>query len=73
VWFAYGCWQQRPPWLLALASFLMLNALTATNFLAPHLGWNVLQSYLYFGALLMLFVLMRLARNVTNNVAEPTP
>ena len=73
VWFAYGCRQQRPPWLLALASFLTLNALTATNFLAPHLGWNVLQSYLYFGALLMLFVLMRLARNVTNGVAEPTP
>ncbi len=73
VWFAYGCWQHRPPWLLALASFLTLNALTATNFLAPYLGWNVLQSYLYFGALLMLFVLMRLARNVTNNVAEPTP
>jgi hypothetical protein len=50
-----------------------LNALTATNFLAPHLGWNILQSYLYFGALLMLFVLMRLARNVTNGVADPVP
>lgn len=73
TWFAYGCWQQRPPWLLALASFLTLNALTATNFLAPHLGWNVLQSYLYIGALLMLFVLMRLARNVTNDVTDPVP
>lgn len=73
VWFAYGCWQSRRPWLLALASFLTLNALTSTNYLAPYLGWNVLQSYLYFGALLMLVVLMRLARNVTNNVAEPTP
>jgi len=73
VWFAYGCWQRRPPWLLAVATFLTLNALTATNFLAPHLGWNVLQSYLYIGALLMLFVLMRLARNVTNGVANPTP
>jgi len=73
VWFAHGCWQQRPPWLLGIASFLTLNALTATNFLAPHLGWNVLQSYIYFGALLMLFVLMRLARNVTSGVAEPTP
>jgi alpha-1,2-mannosyltransferase len=47
--------------------------LTSTNFLAPYLGWNVLQSYLYFGALLMLVVLMRLARNVTNNAAEPAP
>ena len=73
VWFAYGCWQQRPPWLLALASFLTLNALTSTNFLAPHLGWNILQSYLYFGALLMIFVLMRLARNVTNGVVDPAP
>ena len=62
----------RRGWL-ALASFLTLNALTATNFLAPYLGWNVLESYLYFGALLMLFVLMRLARNVTNNVTDPTP
>jgi hypothetical protein len=73
VWFAYGCWQRKAPWLLALASFLTLNALTSTNFLAPHLGWNALQSYLYFGALLMLFVLMTLARNVTNGVADPTP
>lgn len=73
VWFAYGCWQRKLPWMLALASFLTLNALTSTNFLAPHLGWNVLQSYLYFGALLMLFVLMKLARNVTNDVAEPAP
>src|SRR5579875_523642 len=73
IWFAYGCWQSKRPWLLAIATFLTLNALTATNFLAPDLGWNVLQSYLYFGALLMLFVLMRLARNVTNGVTEPAP
>lgn len=73
IWFAYGCWQRRPPWLLAIATFLTLNALTATNFLAPHLGWNAFQSYMYFGALLMLFVLMRLARNVTNGIAEPAP
>lgn len=73
IWFAYGCWQRRAPWLLAIATFLTLDALTATNFLAPHLGWNALQSYMYFGALLMLFVLMRLARNVTNNVADAVP
>jgi hypothetical protein len=73
IWFAYGSWQTKRPWLLALASFLTLNGLTATNFLAPWLGWNILQSYLYFGALLMMFVLMRLARNVTNNIADPVP
>jgi hypothetical protein len=73
IWFAYGCWQQKRPWLLAIASFLTLNALLSTNYLAPYLGWNIVQSYLYFGALLMLFVLMRLARNVTNNAAEPVP
>jgi hypothetical protein len=73
VWFAYGCWQQRRPWLLAAATFLTLNALGATNYLAPYLGWNVLQSYLYFGALLMLVVLMRLARNVTKGAADPVP
>jgi hypothetical protein len=73
VWFAYGRAQQKRPWLLALASFLTLNALTSTNYLAPYLGLNILQSYIYFGALLMIFVLMRLARNVTNNVAEPLP
>ncbi|HTV08228.1 MAG TPA: glycosyltransferase family 87 protein [Candidatus Aquilonibacter sp.] len=73
VWFGYGCRQRRPPWLLAIASFLTLNGLTATNFLAPHLGWNILQSYLYFGALLMIFVLMKLARNVTSGAAEPVP
>lgn len=73
AWFAYGSAQQKRPWLLALASFLTLNALTSTNFLAPHLGFNILQSYLYFGALLMMFVLMRLARNVTHGNAEPLP
>jgi hypothetical protein len=73
IWFAYGSAQQKRPWLLALASFLTLNGLTSTNFLAPYLGWNILQSYLYFGALLMMFVLMRLARNVTHNVADPLP
>jgi alpha-1,2-mannosyltransferase len=73
TWFAYGCWQTRRPWLLGLATFLTLNALTSTNYLAPYLGWNILQSYLYFGALLMMFVLMRLARNVTNNIAQPVP
>ena len=73
VWFAYGCWQRKSPWMLALASFLTLNSLLSTNYLAPYLGWNVLQSYMYLGALLMLFVLMRLARNVTNHTPNPVP
>lgn len=73
VWFAYGSAQVKRPWLLALATFLTTNALLSTNYLAPYLGWNVLQSYIYFGALLMLFVLMRLARNLTNGAASPTP
>ena len=65
VWFAYGCWQQKSPWLLGVAFFLTMNFLAATNLLADKRGWNVLQSYMYFGALLLLFVLMRLARRVT--------
>jgi len=65
VWFAYGCWQRKSPWLLGVAFFLTMNFLAATNLLADRRGWNVLQSYMYFGALLLLFVLMRLARRVT--------
>lgn len=65
VWFAYGCWQRKSPWLLGLAFFLTMNFLAATNLLADRRGWNVLQSYMYFGALLLLVVLMRLARRVT--------
>ncbi|HSU96571.1 MAG TPA: glycosyltransferase family 87 protein, partial [Gemmatimonadaceae bacterium] len=51
VWFAYGSAQEKRPWVLALATFLTTNALLSTNYLAPYLGWNVLQSYIYFGAL----------------------
>ncbi|HZL27867.1 MAG TPA: glycosyltransferase family 87 protein [Acidobacteriaceae bacterium] len=69
VWFAYGCWQRKGPWLLGVAFFLTMNFLAATNLLADRRGWNVLQSYMYFGALLLLFVLMRLARRVTRGDA----
>jgi alpha-1,2-mannosyltransferase len=62
VWFSYGCWQERRPWLLGLSFFLIANFLDFFNLLWSKPGWNVLQSYLYFGALLLVFLLMRLAR-----------
>ncbi len=66
TWFGYGAWQPRTPWLLALAAFLTMNALSPIHqFLSMHAVWNVLQSYLYFGALLLVFLLMRLARTET--------
>lgn len=65
AWFAYGRFQQRRPWLLGTSAFLCGNALLASNYLAPLRGWNVLQSYLYFSALLLLALLFRAARAVT--------
>jgi alpha-1,2-mannosyltransferase len=65
AWFAYGCWQTKRPWLLGVAFFLTMNFLAATNLLADKRGWNLLQSYMYFGALLLMGLLMRLARRVT--------
>jgi alpha-1,2-mannosyltransferase len=70
TWFAYGCWQQKRPWLLATAFFLTMNFLAATNLLAAKPGWNLLQSYMYIGALLLLYVLMRFARNVTQGIEQ---
>jgi alpha-1,2-mannosyltransferase len=69
AWFAYGCWQQKRPWLLGIAFLLTMNFLAATNLLADKPGWNLLQSYMYIGALLLLVVLMRLARRVTRGEA----
>jgi alpha-1,2-mannosyltransferase len=63
-WFAYGCWESKRPWLWGLSFFLCANFLAATNLLADKRGWNVLQSYMYFGALLLIALLMRLARRV---------
>ncbi|MGI4854564.1 MAG: glycosyltransferase 87 family protein [Janthinobacterium lividum] len=71
LWFAYGSPQAKRPWLLALAAFLTLNALLGFNKLAPFHGWNVLQSYMYLGALLLVGVLMRTARAVTRDDANP--
>ena len=67
TWFRYGAWQARRPWLLATAAFLTCNALSPIHqLLSGRVGWNVLQSYLYFGALLLVFLLMRLARTETH-------
>ncbi len=73
TWFAYACWQGRRPWLLGLAAFLTMNALLGFNRLADWHGWNVLQSYMYFGALLLVAVLMRTARAVTRGDVNPVP
>jgi hypothetical protein len=65
AWFAHACWWQKRPWILAIAVFLCFNFLPAFNYLAQRPGWNVLQSYLYFGALLLVAWLMWLSARVT--------
>jgi alpha-1,2-mannosyltransferase len=62
AWFAHACWMRERPWVLGLAVFLCSNYLAAFNLLSGKPGWNVLQSYLYFGALLLMGWLMHLAR-----------
>jgi alpha-1,2-mannosyltransferase len=71
VWFAYGCWQVKRPWLLGVAAALTMNAWLGVNKLAEYHGLNILQSYIYMGALLLLFVLMRTARAATEDDANP--
>jgi alpha-1,2-mannosyltransferase len=61
AWFAHACWRKQRPWVLGLAVFFCLNFLPAFNYLAPMRGWNVLQSYLYIGALMLMGWLMSLA------------
>jgi alpha-1,2-mannosyltransferase len=73
LWFAHACWQVRRPWLMGLAALLTLNAWTGFNRLADFHGLNVLQSYMYFGALLLIVVLMRTAQAVTREDADPVP
>jgi alpha-1,2-mannosyltransferase len=73
LWFAYGAGQRKRPWLTGLAFFLMTNALTGFNYLWNRHGWNLLQSYMYIGALLLLGILMTLARRVTNNREPALP
>lgn len=62
AWFAHACWWRKRPWVLGAAVFLCLNFLPAFNYLADKRGWNILQSYLYFGALMLMGWLMHLAR-----------
>ena len=71
TWFAYGCWQTKRPWLLGLAAILTMNAWLGLNRLADFHGLNILQSYMYLGALLLVVVLMRLARAVTRGEVDP--
>jgi hypothetical protein len=62
AWFAYGSQQQQRPWLLAACGFLTLNFLSAFNLLSAVPVLNILQSYMYFGALATVFLLMRISR-----------
>jgi alpha-1,2-mannosyltransferase len=62
LWFSYGCWEQRRTWLLGTSFFLCSSWLSVTTFLASKPGLNLLQSYIYFGALLLMFILYRLPR-----------
>ena len=48
---------------LGVAVFLCLNFLPSFNYLYAMRGWNVLQSYLYIGALMLMGWLMSLARS----------
>jgi hypothetical protein len=63
AWFAHACWKMERPWMLGVAVFLCLNFLPAFNYLYALRGWNVLQSYLYIGALMLMGWLMSLARS----------
>jgi hypothetical protein len=63
AWFAHACWSKQRPWMLGTAVFLCCNFLPAFNYLWDKRGWNLLQSYLYFGALLLVGWLMHLARS----------
>jgi alpha-1,2-mannosyltransferase len=68
AWFAHGCWSSKRPWVLGVAVFLCMNFLPAFNYLSDKRGWNILQSYLYFGALMLIGWLMHLSRCVNEEV-----
>jgi alpha-1,2-mannosyltransferase len=68
TWFAHGCWMKQRPWVLGVAVFFCMNFLPAFNYLADKRGWNILQSYLYFGALLLMGWLMHLSHVVGEEV-----
>ena len=63
AWFAHACWKKQRPWVLGVAVFLSLNFLPSFNYFYAMRGWNVLQSYLYIGALMLMGWLMSLARS----------
>lgn len=63
AWFAHACWKNQQPWTLGVAVFLCLNFLPAFNYLHAMRGWNVLQSYLYIGALVLMGWLMSLSQS----------
>jgi len=63
AWFAHACWKTQRPWALGVAVFLCLNFLPSFNYLSAMRGWNVLQSYLYIGALMLMGWLMSLAQS----------
>jgi alpha-1,2-mannosyltransferase len=70
AWFAHACWWRERPWVLGVAVFLCFNFLPAFNYLSDRPGWNILQSYLYFGALLLVGWLMHLSRTVERHRAD---
>ena len=61
VWFWFGVYLRgfSSAWKLALAFVLIADFLSPFNFFAAMPVANVLQSYMYFGALLLLALLMR--------------
>jgi hypothetical protein len=61
VWLWFAQFRQRvgSVWPLALAWVLIADFLSPLNFLAAIPVANVLQSYMYFGALLLLGLLLR--------------
>jgi alpha-1,2-mannosyltransferase len=71
AWFAHGCWMRKRPFVLGVAVFLCLNFLPAFNYLSDKRGWNILQSYLYFGALMLVGWLMHLSRE-DSSIEETT-
>jgi hypothetical protein len=64
VWLWFGVYRagMGSAWMLVLTFVLIADFLSPFNFLAAIPVLNVLQSYMYFGALLLLWVLMRDAR-----------
>ncbi|MGA7156282.1 MAG: glycosyltransferase family 87 protein [Acidobacteriaceae bacterium] len=73
AWFAHACWWKQRPWVLAVAVFFCLNFLPGFNYLANDRGWNILQSYLYFGALTLMGWLMHLAERGADEIGAEAP